>query len=114
MARPSDSPQAVWQQEFQKYNPITTSGWWWYNPTNYSSLRLTQPAYVTVKDHVKFYKFVLPQELLPRTLLQLERCFQEPYYLQNRKTIHLHSERDSMMLALHANNLQQYLDNQTF
>ena len=113
MARPLDSPQAVWQQEFQKYNPRTEPSWWWYNPTNYASLRLTQTAYFAVRSHVKFYRFVLPKELKPRTFVQLERCFKEPYFVQNRKTIHLHSDRDAMMLTLHANDLQQYLDNQS-
>lgn len=112
MSRTADSPQSVWQQEFQKYNPRTAPSWWWYNPTNHQSLRLTQPAYLSIKQFAKFYKFQLPQEILPKTFVQLERYFSEPYYIQNRKTIHLHSERDSMMLALHANNLQQYLDNQ--
>ena len=114
MSRSADSPQSVWQHEFSKYYPDSgIPGWWWYNPTNYNSLRLTQVAYLNIRDNVKFYKFQLSHDIRPKCFVQLERYFKEPYYVQNRKTIHIMSERDAMMLSLHANNLQQYLDNQS-
>ena len=107
--------QAEWQAKFYETTAWGTSSpsMWWYNPTNHNSLRLTQKAYLEVRKHVKFFKFELVHDIKPRTFIQLERWFKEPYYVQNRKTIHISSERDSMMLALHANNLQQYLDNQS-
>lgn len=105
--------QNTWQQKLHELNPFSISpSSWWYNPTNHNSLRLTQNAYLKVKQHIKFYKFELVNDIRPKTFIQLERWFHEPYYVQNRKTIHIVSERDAMMLSLHANNLQQYLDNQ--
>lgn len=110
--------QLFWQAKF------CTSDWlvkylskerstWWYNPTNPKSLRLTKSVFkaITQHDHVKFHKFELPDAMLPKTFVQLERVFKEPYYILNLKTIYVHSEADAMMLMLHANNLQQYLDN---
>ena len=113
MSRKAESPQAVWQAQFYELYPLSTSpSMWWYNPTNHNSLRLTQPAYLKIRDQIKFYKFKLIHDIRPKTFIQLERWFKEPYYVQNHKTIHIVSERDAMMLSLHANNLQQYLDNQ--
>jgi hypothetical protein len=106
--------QAEWQTKFYALTPYSISpSSWWYNPTNHSSLRLTQKAYLEVRKQVKFYKFELIHDIKPKTFVQLERWFKEPYYVQNRKTIHIVSERDAMMLALHSNNLQHYLDNQS-
>lgn len=118
MVRSADSPQAIWQTKLQELGPIkphylvNPANFWWHNPTNHSSLRLAKDAYLAIKASVKFYKFQVIHEIRPRTFLQLERWFKEPYYVQNRNTIHILSERDAMMLTLHANNLQQYLDNQ--
>jgi hypothetical protein len=115
MSRSDSSPQTVWQETLQQ-GPIkdrylkSPATFWWHNPTNHNSLRLTYEAYSAIKHSVKFYKFQLAKDLLPKTFIQLERYFKEPYYVQNRKTIHIVSERDSMMLALHANDLQKYLD----
>jgi len=107
------TPQGQWQAKYSELVPTTSSpSGWWYNPTNHNSLRLTKKVYLAIRMHVKFYKFELNREIKPKTFVQLERCFKEPYYVQNSKTIHIVSERDAMMLALHANNLQDYLDNQ--
>jgi hypothetical protein len=113
MSSRAGSLQAEWQAKLHELSPFSISpSSWWYNPTNHSSLRLTQNAYMQVRKQIKFYKFELSHDIRPKCLVQLERWFKEPYYVQNRKTIHIASERDAMMLALHANNLQQYLDNQ--
>lgn len=114
MSRTTDSPQTVWLTKYYELAPLSVSpSSWWFNPTNYNSLRLTQKAYLRIRAHVKFYKFELNHDIRPKCFVQLERWFKEPYYVQNRKTIHIVSDRDAMMLALHANNLQQYLDNQS-
>jgi hypothetical protein len=114
MSNRTGSLQAEWQAKLHETSPFSISpSSWWYNPTNHSSLRLTQNAYMQVRKQIKFYKFELSHDIRPRCLVQLERWFKEPYYVQNRKTIHIVSERDAMMLSLHANNLQQYLDNQS-
>lgn len=84
----------------------------WINPTNRCSLRLTKYGFMVVKqrDNWSFHIFDLPSQILPKTLVQLERCFIEPYYIENLKTLHVMSERDAIMLALYGNDLQKYLD----
>jgi hypothetical protein len=110
----ADSPQSSWQDKFYQITPYAVNAsMWWQNPTNHNSLRLTQNAYLTMRKHVKFYKFKLLQEIRPKTFVQLERYFDEPYYVQNRSTIHIVSDRDAMMLGLMGSDLQTYLDNQS-
>jgi hypothetical protein len=110
----ADSPQSSWQDKFYQITPYAVNAsMWWQNPTNHNSLRLTQNAYLTMRKHVKFYKFKLLQEIRPKTFVQLERYFAEPYYVQNRSTIHIVSDRDAMMLGLMGSDLQTYLDNQS-
>lgn len=130
MLRTPDSPQTVWQAEFQKYplipftssdksnralryHDFTSAQFWWHNPLNSNSLRLTAGAWAVIRvcKEVPRWKFDLTQGLLPKSYLQLERHFSSPYFIPNVKTIIVFDERDSMMLALHGNNLQQYLDN---
>ena len=52
----------------------------------------------------------ISHEVRFRQLLQLERLLKEPYYIRGR-TIVLSSERDAIMLQLHAGDLARYLDN---
>ena len=129
MAQAPNSQQTVWQNEFQKYPlkpfdtdkakrtlrycDLTSNQFWWHNPLNPNSLRLTSGAWSILKacKEVPHWQFKLPKNLLPRTYLQLEKHFSSPYYIQNVATIIVFSDRDSMMLALHGNDLQQYLDN---
>ena len=127
MARSPDSPQTVWQAEFQKhpltpfdaskralrYHDLSNPQFWWHNPVNPNSLRLTAGAWAVLKSckEVQHWKFKLPKGLLPRTYLQLEKHFSSPYYIPNVDHIIVFSDRDSMMLALHGSDLQQYLDN---
>ena len=85
---------------------------WWRNPTNHNSLRLTVQGfrYFVKKLSIKSYSVELSTVLTFKHLLQLERLFQAPYYIQN-KTLVVFSEQDAVMLQLHAGNLAQYLDN---
>jgi hypothetical protein len=85
---------------------------WWRNPTNHNSLRLTVQGfrYFVKKLSIKSYSVELSTILTFKHLLQLERLFQAPYYIQN-KTLVVFSEQDAVMLQLHAGNLAQYLDN---
>lgn len=127
MGRDADSLQVIWQTKFQEYhlNPFLTDpkaglryqrldnpATWWFNPLNFNSLRLTRPAFnmLSKQTDVPKWKFDLPQVILPKTLLQLEKYFTSPYFI-NMKTIWVFGETESIMLALHGNNLQQYLDN---
>lgn len=129
MTRPADCPQNVWQAEFQKhslvpfdssnnnhslkYFDLSSPQFWWYNPTNYSSLRLTKNAFFVVNKTTTIPKWrvKIVDAIKPRTLLQLERYFTSPYFLQTLQLIFVFSETDASMLALHGGDLQQYLDN---
>ena len=116
MARNDSSRQVIKEKYFLSKYPLLSANksyWWWDNPTNANSLRLSIQAFYMLKrdNHEKFYKFDLPHEILPKTFIQLERHFEEPYFIGNSNTIYIMGEQEAMMLALHANNLQQYLDN---
>lgn len=117
----STSPQTVWQTK------ITEEHWygqyisdrpstWWHNPTNPNSLRITKSIFQTLKKNkstLLFYKFTLPEPILPINLVQLERHFTAPYYIENLSTLHVSGESEAIMLGLHGNNLKQFLDNFT-
>ena len=128
MARTSTSLQNVWQKRFQQHqlNPFTSDAKlgiryqrfdnpasWWHNPLNPDSLRLTRPAFnmLNKTKEIKNWHFKLPTELVNRSYIQLEKHFKSPYYIPGPKSIYVFDERDSIMLALHGSNLQQYLDN---
>ena len=128
MARTAESLQNVWQKRFQQHqlNPFTTDAKlgiryqrfdnpasWWHNPLNPDSLRLTRPAFnmLNKAKEIKNWHFKLPTELVNRSYIQLEKHFKSPYYISGLKSIYVFDERDSIMLALHGSNLQQYLDN---
>ena len=127
MARALDCPQTVWQNKFReydlapfsdgakglKYHDLNDPKFWWFNPLNHKSLRLTPGAFKMLeKAKVKNYKFDITQKYLTKTFVQLEKHFTSPYYLANAKRIYIFGETEMMMLALHGNDLQQYLDNQ--
>ena len=119
-----NSPQSIWFKKITN-RPIEGDDWltkklltyntWWHNPTNPNSLRLSRLAWNILKsapaDQFNFVKFELPDPIFPKTLLQLERHFTAPYFIQNHTVIHCLGETEIMMLSLHGNNLQQYLDN---
>lgn len=126
MLHSADCPQVKWQTKFQEYqlNPFTsdklslryqridTPAFWWYNPLNPNSLRLTRPAFIMLeKAKVTCWRFKLDRIYLPKTYLQLEKYFTAPYFIQGQQTIYVYGETEMLMLSLHANNLQQYLDN---
>jgi len=126
MVRDANSPQTVWQLKFQEYplNPFTNEKaalryqrmdipeFWWYNPVNPDSLRLTRPAFnVLEKARVQKWQFKVSRAFLPKTYLQLEKYFTAPYYIHGQQTIYVYGETEAIMLGLHGSNLQQYLDN---
>jgi hypothetical protein len=126
--RTAESLQNVWQARFQEHtlNPFTSDpklglryqrydnpASWWFNPLNPDSLRLTRPAFnmLSKNKEINNWYFKLPTELVNRSYIQLEKHFTSPYYISGPKSIYVFSEQDSIMLALHGSNLQQYLDN---
>lgn len=86
---------------------------WWINPTDPDSLRLTLYGLQFVKANLNLqsYEFKLDEELTNHNLLQLERLFKGMYYLLKRQKIIVFEEEEAVMLTLHGNNLQNYLNN---
>jgi hypothetical protein len=130
MPRTADSLQNIWQKRFRdyqlaypftadpraglRYQKLDTPASWWHNPINPNSLRLTKSAFVILEkqSNIPKWKCELTHTILPKTMIQLEKHFTNPYYIYNMKTLYVFDERDFFILTLHANNLQQYLDNQ--
>jgi hypothetical protein len=86
---------------------------WWQNPINPVSLRLTRRGFEFFnRAKLHFHEIPLPtnQTVTPKIMLQLERLFDEPYYLRFCY-IYVLSEKDAIMLNLHAGDLACYLDN---
>jgi hypothetical protein len=126
--RTSESLQNVWQANFQQHtlNPFTSDvklglryqrfdnpASWWHNPINPNSLRLTRPAFNMLNKNkdIKNWQFRLSSPLVTRAYIQLEKHFTSPYFIPTHTSIYVFGEQDSIMLALHGSNLQQYLDN---
>ncbi len=86
---------------------------WWWNPTNPSLLRLSKPGISFIRKFTKIpvYECQLTEPLKSRTLIQLARLMTCPYYINKMDHIMLLGEEETVMLRLHADNLQQYLDN---
>jgi len=87
---------------------------WWYNSTNPQSLRLTKLGHKWFSEVAKITSYEVKldgQMILPKQLLQLERLFTAPYYIQTLKKLWVYSETDFIMLQLHGKDLHQYLNN---
>lgn len=122
MSRPADSPQEIWQRRFltcdtdqrtdKQRQGLDHPANWWYNPTNFSSLRLNTQGYHLVRRlQLHNWHFQLDTNLLAKHFLYLERYFTSPYYIFTNRKIVVWGEQESIMLALHGSNLNQYLDN---
>lgn len=86
---------------------------WWWNHTDPTNLRLTKSGIQYIKKFTKIpvYSCQLPEVLKNRTLLQMSRLLTCPYYIPKFDEVVLLGEEETVMLKLHADNLQQYLDN---
>lgn len=86
---------------------------WWWNHTNSTNLRLSKSglAFIKKSTQIPVYECALTEPLRSRTLIQLSRLFTCPYYLMGKDKIVLLGKDETVLLKLHADNLQQYLDN---
>jgi hypothetical protein len=93
---------------YPQYLPV-----WWWNPTDPHNLRLSKSGLAFIKKFTKIpvYECTLAEPLRNRTLIQLSRLFTCPYYITKLDSLVLLGEQETTMLKLHADNLQQYLDN---
>lgn len=88
---------------------------WWWNHTDSTSLRLSKSGIQFIKKFTKIpvYECILPEPLKNRTLIQMSRLLTCPYYIQKLDSLLLLGQEETVLLKLHADNLQQYLDNIT-
>ena len=86
---------------------------WWWNYTNPNNLRLSKTGFQFIKKftQIPVYECTLPEPLRNRTLIQLSRLRTCPYYIHKIDQISVLGEEEYVMLKLHADNLQQYLNN---
>ena len=86
---------------------------WWWNYTDSTSLRLSKSGMQFIKKftQIPLYECALAEPMRNRTLIQLSRLFTCPYYIPKLDKIILLGEEETVLLKLHADNLQQYLDN---
>ena len=85
---------------------------WWWNHTDPNTLRLSKSGIQFIRKFTRIpvYECVLSEPLRNRTLIQLSRLMTCPYYIQKLDLVLLLGEQETVMLKLHADNLQQYLD----
>jgi hypothetical protein len=93
-------------------HPLFVKIWWW-NHTDPNNLRLNKSGIQFIQKYTKIpiYEIELPEPLRNRTLIQLSRLFTCPYYIPKIDRLILLGEQETVLLKLHADNLQQYLDN---
>lgn len=85
---------------------------WWWNHTDSKNLRLSMVGFKFVQQYkIPKYEIVLSESLRNRTLIQMSRLLTCPYYIKKLDIVYLLGEEESVLIALHADNLQQYLDN---
>lgn len=86
---------------------------WWWNHTDTKNLRLTRAGidFVVKKTKLPVYQIPLSDKLRNKDLIALARLFTCPYYITKLDQLMLLGEEETVLLKLHADNLQQYLDN---
>jgi hypothetical protein len=102
------------QQEWeQRLFPDQAPDILWRNITNPNSMRLATPGFKCLVErlHLPYYHFKTTKGITNLHLLQLDHLLRSPYYIKTRTMIELFGEEDSIMLSLHCNDLEQYLDN---
>ena len=113
--------QLGWTQRFIEASGRSSDGLsiellrksWWFNPLNPTSMRLSKEGanYATSHAKIHYYSHDLEGVILPKTLLQLEKIIEYPYYIPQIKKIIVFDERTSLTLTMYGNDLQTYLDN---
>ena len=67
--------------------------------------------YATSHAKIQYYTHDLNRKILPKTLLQLEKTIEYPYFIAKLDMIMVFDESTSLTLTLYNNDLQTYLDN---
>ncbi len=85
---------------------------WWFNSLSKTSLRLNKSGFEFAINLVKLkcYLHVVENPIMPKTLLQLEKFLDCPYYIRNLRSIYVFSDTISVTLTLYNNDLQSYLN----
>ena len=113
--------QTGWTQRFVESSGRNTTAFgieklrksWWFNPLNAHSMRLSREGvnYATTHAKIQYYMHDLDRAILPKTLLQLEKILEYPYFISKLDKIMVFDESTSLTLTLYNNSLQTYLDN---
>jgi hypothetical protein len=121
MSKTSPLDQLEWTRKFVEVSGRPSDGFtmeqfrkiWWFNPLNTSSMRLSKSGanFATAQAKIRYFSHDLSSAILPKTLLQLEKILEYPYYIPGVKKIIIFDERTSLTLTLYGNDLQCYLDN---
>lgn len=98
----------------------TARGMWWYNIQQYGGLRLTALGYLTLTNQVELAHYVYqlrPHDVFTtRTIIELDRRLQMPYYIMATKGVASHivffGSKEAMCAQLY-DNLEQFLTNYT-
>jgi hypothetical protein len=112
--------QIVWTERLTAFDKNSTfidlaklRQYFWFNPTNVHSMRLSYTGFqfASVTAKIAHYSHTLGEKILPKTLLQLERSLQYPYYIVDLSHLKVFDEATSTTLILYNNELQTYLNN---
>ena len=112
--------QFFWTAEFSKFvhdqkllDLSRLRQLWWFNPLSKTSMRLSKAGFnfVVTRVDIQCYSHCLEGKIRPKTLLQLEKILEYPYYIENVNTLKVFDQNTSVTLTLYNNNLQSYLDN---
>jgi len=113
--------QTGWTQRFVESSERSASAFgieklrksWWFNPLNTHSMRLSREGvnYATMHAKIQYYTHNLNHKILPKTLLQLEKIIEYPYFIVKLDVIMVFDQSTSITLTLYNNDLQTYLDN---
>ena len=96
-----------------KYSIEHFRKFWFFNPLNAASMRLTEHGFQFCTKHVEImhYKHPIEEKILPKTLLLMEKYLPAPYYITYRNELRIFDEATSVTLSLYGNDLQKYLNN---
>lgn len=82
----------------------------WFNPINPNSYRLTQFAFSVLSKQYTAYTYSFDGAISNRILLDLEKNFKFPYYIQGRKQISIFTDSDVVFIELLGGNILEYME----
>jgi len=120
----NQTPQELWQTQFLsdargiQHIKNSSKHFFWVNPLNTNSLRLTFSGFqwIRTSTNILNWEVKLSDQLTIPILLKLEKSITSPYYVRGLEKdlrdpiIWFFDQQHVIMLALHAGNIEKYLD----